>query len=440
VQSVGNDWYRISFTSAASSSTSGQVQLQLIQGTSTTSYTGDGASAVYLWGAQLEAGALPTSYIPTTSTINSAPRFDHNPTTGESLGLLVEEARTNLLQRSEEFDTTWTRTNITPFGSGSTTDAAVSPAGTQTADLAAVANGASAGTGFVGQTVSKAASAITYTYSVFAKADYYNRANLHVNDGATNNNRATVTVSLVNGGIEVAAAAVGTFSAASADVRAFPNGWYRIALTFTTSTETSLLCRLYPANSSADTSDGTRGIYFWGAQLEAGAFPTSYIPTTTAAAARSADVVSITGTAFSSWYWQDEGTIYVQGSTSASAANPILLNIEDGTVNERIQIRRIGASNLASIFVVDGGVGQGGATVSGFNADTIGRICTVYALNNLQLAFNGALGTADTSATIPTVDRAVIGSANSAGYANGHISRITYWPQALPSRLQSLTQ
>ena len=35
---------------------------------------------------------------------SGAARFDHNPTTGESLGLLVEEARTNRVTYSEQFD------------------------------------------------------------------------------------------------------------------------------------------------------------------------------------------------------------------------------------------------------------------------------------------------------------------------------------------------
>jgi hypothetical protein len=63
---------------------------------------GDGTSGIYLWGAQLEQSTTVGEYIPTTSTINSAPRFDHDPTTGESLGLLVEEQRTNLLHRQDE--------------------------------------------------------------------------------------------------------------------------------------------------------------------------------------------------------------------------------------------------------------------------------------------------------------------------------------------------
>ena len=57
-------------------------------------------STVYLWGAQLEQSTTVGEYIPTTSTINSAPRFDHDPTTGESLGLLVEESRTNSIRNN----------------------------------------------------------------------------------------------------------------------------------------------------------------------------------------------------------------------------------------------------------------------------------------------------------------------------------------------------
>lgn len=272
------------------------------------------------------------------------PRFDHNPTTGESLGLMVWEARTNLVVGSS------------------------APA-TQIVTVTAVAH------------------------------------TLHFT--------GTGTITLT--GASTAGPLVGTGTGEA----------NRVSLTFTPT-----------AGSLTLTVSGT----VTNAQLEAGAFRTSYIPTTGSTATRAADVASITGSAFSSWYRQDEGTVFVQGSTSASTSNPILLNIEDGTINERIQIRRIGASNFASSLVTDGGVTQGAPSVSGFNADTIGKVGFSYALNNLQLAFNGALGVADTSATIPTVDRVFIGSASSPLYANGHISRLTYWPQALSSRLQSITQ
>jgi hypothetical protein len=61
-------------------------------------------------------------------------------------------------------------------------------------------------------------------------------------------------------------------------------------------------------------------IYFWGAQLEVGAFPTSYIPTTTSTVTRSADVASITGSNFSSWYRQDEGTMFIENRRDRTTA------------------------------------------------------------------------------------------------------------------------
>ena len=196
-------------------------------------------------------------------------RFDHNPTTGESLGLLVEEARTNLLLRSEEFETIWTRTNVSAFGSGSAVNVETAPNGTLTADLIAAASGISSGTGFVLQDITKAATATTYTVTTFAKAQNWNAVTLHAQDVATNNNRATVTFSLATGVITTAAAAFGTFSAASAiTATPFISGWFRVNLTFTSSTETGLRVRLIPNNSTTVTGDGTSGIYLWGAQLE----------------------------------------------------------------------------------------------------------------------------------------------------------------------------
>jgi hypothetical protein len=86
---VTSEWQRFSF---AATSTSTTIRLGVnLSGT---------ADAVDIWGAQLEQSTTVGEYIPTTSTINSAPRFDHDPTTGESLGLLVEESRQNLVANS----------------------------------------------------------------------------------------------------------------------------------------------------------------------------------------------------------------------------------------------------------------------------------------------------------------------------------------------------
>jgi hypothetical protein len=221
------------------------------------------------------------------------PRFDHGPVSRQSLGLLVEEQRTNLLLRSEDFSTSWTRTLTTAFGAGSLVDVETAPDETVTADLIAASSGTNSGAAFVSQDIAKAATVTTYTATVFGKAQNWNAIGLHINDTNTNNNRATVTFSLATGAVTTAAATAGTFSNASAAAVPFGNGWFRTTLIFTSSTETGLRFRVYPNNSTTITSDGTSGIYIWGAQLEVGSSPTSYIPTTTTATTRSADDIKI---------------------------------------------------------------------------------------------------------------------------------------------------
>ena len=384
------------------------------------------------------AGVLQTA-------ANDVPRFDHNPTTGESLGLLVEESRTNLLLRSEEFETTWTRTNISGFGSGSLVNAETAPNGTLTADLIAVANGINSGSGFISQDITKAATATTYTVTVFAKAQNLDAVTLHAQDVATNNNRATVTFSLATGVITTAATAFGTFSAASAiTATPFINGWFRVNLTFTSSTETGLRVRLIPNNSTTVASDGTSGIYLWGAQLEAGAFPTSYIPTTTAAATRSADVASIGSSAFSGWYRQDEGTVFCD-ALGLGAGVPIsdfqsLATFSDGTNATRIELGYLSASsaywNLRS-------AGLSSVEISPTVSAARRLLAASYSSALAEISVNGAAALSDSSVTVPLVNKLDIGGANGAAIKefNGHIRRLTFFPQRLPnSTLPALTQ
>ena len=369
------------------------------------------------------------------TAVTDAPRFDHNPTTGESLGLLVEEQRTNLILQSENLSTTWTNVNTSEA-----INVATAPDGTTTADKLITSNGVAGVSSYITQTVVKSAAATTYTYSAFAKTGDAGTGTLQLLavDTASSANNAASSFSTVSGTITVAASVNGTFTNASSIITPLADGWYRCSLTFTTGTETSINLRLY--SRLPTTGDGTRGILLWGAQLEVGTFPTSYIPTTTATVTRAADVASITGTNFSSWYRQDEGTIFVEGATSASTASPILFQADDGTANERIQVRRNGTTNASSLLVTDGGTTQANFSVTGYNANTIGKTCAMYSLNDFQLSFNGTLGTADTNGTLPTVDRAFIGSASSPVYANGPIKRLTYWPTRLNEVLQRITQ
>ena len=100
VTDAGNGWWRIviPFTGNGVNIT---VDHNPLPTSTIAAYSGDNTSGVLLWGAQLQEGTTATDYIPTGATISGAPRFDHDPVTGESLGLLIEEERTNLFLFSD---------------------------------------------------------------------------------------------------------------------------------------------------------------------------------------------------------------------------------------------------------------------------------------------------------------------------------------------------
>jgi len=107
---------------------------------------------------------------------NDVPRFDHNPTTGESLGLLVEEARTNSIFGSADFSSTYTSlTNLT-----ATVDTAVAPDGSTTADTIAGASSTLNIKYFYKNFTTTATGA--YTASIYLKANTQSIVLLRLND------------------------------------------------------------------------------------------------------------------------------------------------------------------------------------------------------------------------------------------------------------------
>ncbi len=366
-----------------------------------------------------EAGVMQTA-------TTNAPRFDHKPTTLESLGLLVEEQRTNLLLRSEEFDdASWTKTR-----SSVTQNAAVAPNGTTTADRLTEDGTATsthlvlgAGTLTIGT---------TYTYSVYAKAD--TRRWLLLSPGG----------SWGYGWFDVQAGVVGTLvsggSSATSSIQPVGNGWYRCVITATAVDTRSQVQMLLATgdNVVTYTGDGTSGLYLWGAQLEAGAFPTSYIPTTAAAVTRSADVVSITGSAFSSWYRQDEGTIYTQTVGVPSVATHY--NFHDGTSGNRI-IAQYSSEIAASWRVVSGGSDQWNATVT-IPARALLKHVLSYKVNDFTGCANGGALQMDSLGAVPTVNALSIGqNLVNVGQLNAPMARLVFWPTRLSNTtLQRLTR
>lgn len=339
------------------------------------------------------------------------PRFDHNPTTGESLGLLVEESRSNLLLYSNDLDNAWwVKSNSTL-----TSNAIAAPDGTVTAEKFIPDNGATTLASVVSTNITKAASAISYVFSFFVKAGGFSTFLVRARDSANNANRIENVFNLSTFAVS-GAATTGTFTNRTFTYQDFGNGWYRCALGFTTGTETSINVRI--AGTAAETGDGTSGIYLWGAQLEAGAFPTSYIPTTTATATRSADVATDTtrGAALRS--------LFAQFRSPASGTRPIV-SLDDNSANNRIELFTSGAD--PKLLITSGGSAQADLDAGSVTANTMTRLAGRFAADNFAVSVSGGNEITDISGSSPAVDRIRIGRDQAGNYLSGTIARITGW-------------
>ena len=446
VVSVGNSWYRC----IVANTTNGALNVVIAgkdadpgvapynNGNMTSGNT------IYLWGAQVEIRAAVTAYTPTTTAAitnyipvlqtaaSGVARLDYNPTTGESLGLLIEESRTNLATYSTDFSqAVWTKLNSTV-----TANVTVAPDSTLTASLLLPNLGSSPG-GEISRTGTNGIFSIYVkrqnarycgftTYGYFGGNVYFDLDTGTVVSGYSfNANFGTVTPAIVSAG----------------------NGWYRISITATT--DSSRLFRLFPSatatNGNPPTGDGTSGIYIWGAQLEAGAFATSYIPTVASQVTRAADAASMTGTNFSSWYNVGQGSFYGEANLygGVNGLYNYIAYATDGTTanNIRLGFYNNGTSNYGGLGISVTSVAQTIFVTAGLSANTFAKLAGSYAPNNFAISKDGATAVTSSSGGIPAVSSLYIGQrVGNAEYIDGHIKRIAYYPVALTStQLVTLT-
>ena len=176
-------------------------------------------------------------------------------------------------------------------------------------------------------------------------------------------------------------------------------------------------------------TDGTAGtaaseFYLWGAQLEAGASPTSYIPTTAAAATRQATLIDMVDAARAGAI----RSFYAEFRSPAVGVRGVV-ELNDGTADERITLCSDGAN--VRLIVHDGGVEQaniiGGTTTAG----ALCRVACRVGADDFAISVNGAAVVADTSGTLPTVDRIMPGRTQAGEFLNGPWARFTGWTESL---------
>lgn len=350
-------------------------------------------------------------------------------------GVLIEGARTNLCLQSQTFDNaSWTksRTSISA-------NAAIAPDGTTTAGK--LIETVDSGTHRAYQTFTKAASAVTYTLSVYLKAAERTFAHIRIAETGEGN-PATVGLNLSTG--ELGTPYGSGITGVSAAVVAVANGWYRLSITGTTTTDTNLAVYVMTATglTSGDTSyvgDITKGVYIWGTQLEAASFPSSYIPTTTASATRAADALSVTSVTGLDYPLSlfaeferavdtgtDSGVLEVNAGSSANRA---LLNIS--------------TTGVIQFYARASFVDQVSNTIAGALATgTVYKVAARVSTNDSRQVRGGTLGTQDTSCTNPAAPTKIIFGAQNADVSqlHGYLRRLALFSRALSDgELQALT-
>jgi hypothetical protein len=455
ITALSNSWYRINVVATCISSGSGRLAFNIVPASNSArgvTWTGDGTSGVLAWGVQLEQRSSLTSYTATTTQFitryqpalleanNNEPRFDHDTITGESLGLLIEEQRTNLFTYSEQFDDAgWTKTR-----SSIISNMTVAPDGTLTADK--LIESSDAGEHFIAESLSVTAQ--PYAISIYAKAGERSKFIVSVGDTMWSD---SMLFDLIAG-----TATTYTGTPLVGTITNVGNGWYRCSFSKSASSSGLAAFRFYIINNSgfiSYTGDGYSGIYIWGAQLEAGAFPTSYIKTIASQVTRAADSASMTGTNFSSWYRQDEGTFVIESrwfivQPSISISYSFLVNKEPGgsTTTGGIGIWNWSGSDRFNGYIFsDSGVIQFNSDItpaeSGSTLTTMTKQALAYRVNDAVIAANGFVDTTDTSVTLPTGLTTLNIGFTSSQFTSQYVKRLIYYPARLTTtELQALTR
>lgn len=428
ITASNNGYYRCTIKFTVNAVRSGTIILGLADTDGSTTVADD-TLGLYLWGAQFEQRSAVTAYTPTTTQpiTNYIPvlqtasanvaRFDHNPLTFESLGLLVEEQRTNLVTYSEDYsNAAWADQGT----STQTKNVLISPSGTQTGNEITSGN---AGYNGVGQFVAITSSSNSYTGACYLKAGSVTsvRLRLRFTGGTTTDG---------NGFFNLSAGTATADGNRTVTITPVGNGWYRCTITGADNNTGNTSSQLFIYSNIQEGN-----WYAWGAQLEVGAFSTSYIPTVASQVTRSADSASMTGANFSEWFSNAEGTLYAEWNNiyqasgiyalaDATFANAIYSFVSGG--NLLVHRNRVSSTNLYNV-------------TQAYLSDEYNKTALAYEANNYQGVNNGVAATAGVSGIVATVDRLTIGNSSTTPL-NGHIRKLSYYPQRLSDvQLQGLT-
>jgi len=366
--------------------------------------------------------AAPATTYYTTST-GSLISFGANTLRYGDNGLLVEESRANLALRSQEFDNgAWstTRCSVSP-------NTATAPDGTLTADTLIEDN-----TNNFRQFYSTSAitlSAAAYTWSIYVKPNGRTWFVINAFNSTDGNKKTFFNLS--------GSGSVGTSAAGNtATITALANGWYRCSVTRTPGGAYSGYFEIEHAsadNTSSYQGDGASGYYIWGAQLELGAFATSYIPTTTGSVTRNADNISITSpTAINN---AATGTFYVQAQSATIDAAWLSATPRIIAANGFRSFVNFTTSQRIATYNASVNINHSLANP----ATTSFKAANAYSSSARSLTSTGGTLVSDANGFSGLTNIYLGGDAGSSSYMCGYIPRVTFLPTKVgDTNLQTL--
>ena len=354
------------------------------------------------------------------------PRLDYY-TSGGTAGcpaLLVEPSAQNVIVQSQNWLASGWRSDATAnVTTVSSTTGTLDPSGTYTANAISPTSGSATHLKVGNDGSSSFTSGTIYTQSGFFKQGTGNAgryiqltypAARFIQEGYANFDLQLGTVAVVSG------TSADTNRAAS--IENYGNGWYRCRFTATcnnTGTGNGFSAILITASGDtrAPSFSGTTTdiLYGWGAQTETGSIATSYIPTTTAAVTRNAEVISLSG-AVSGCIGQTEGTIYAEVDIRNMAKETYTLEIDDGVNANRIIIRSLTNNQMRGSIVATTFSGTIGISSATFTSGIV-KIAFAYKSGDFALSVNGAAAlTASGTFTFgASLNRITLGSVGGGG-------------------------
>jgi len=349
------------------------------------------------------------------------PRLDFDPVnTGTNLGLFIEEQRTNI-----HFYSAQAGLSVNNGNCKFTTATVIAPDGSL-ADI--VNNTPSVNSFFYNQSNSIMTPLTYYTRSVYAKT--YGGSNTIIFENYINGGNTYCQFNLATG-------AISNNSTGTAYMVNAGNGWYRCIWTVQSSASASDFSKVTYIGGYGSTPL-TTPIAVWGSQLEAGAWPTSYIPTGASQVTRQGDTAYLAGQNFNSWYNPVQGSLYAEFQQESNLiANRGIACINDGTINNVAYHLWDSSNTPGQIFgeVFVNGTGLSTSAVNYSTGTLTKAVQTISGASN-RLAVNGTLSTTAAGSTWqqPVVNQLRIGDARFSSPTNGWIKRLMFFPQALTNQ------